>query len=83
MKNYLFELRRSILQKFGTQLAFAQHMAVDESYLSKIIRGWRELDPERKNQWAKELEADEKLLFQRRPSALECCNLTNKIRAED
>ena len=58
-----FLLKTRIIEKFGTQVDFAQEIKVSETLVSKIIRGRRTLDPERQLIWAKALGSNPKELF--------------------
>jgi len=49
-------LKLKIIEKFGTQGDFAQTIKVDETLVSKIIRGRRTLDPEKQHIWARALD---------------------------
>jgi plasmid maintenance system antidote protein VapI len=48
-------LKAKIFEKYGTQGDFAQAVKVDETLVSKIVRGRRNLDPEKQSIWAKAL----------------------------
>ncbi len=58
-----FLLKTRIIEKFGTQVDFAQEIKVSETLVSKIIRGRRTLDSERQLIWAKALGCNPKELF--------------------
>lgn len=55
------KLKMAILEKYGTQLAFADAIKTSEVCVSRVIRGKRRLMPKQKNRWAKKLgvKADE------------------------
>jgi transcriptional regulator with XRE-family HTH domain len=48
-------LKIKIIETFKSQAEFANLVNVDESLVSRIIRGRRKLDPERQAVWAKAL----------------------------
>ncbi len=52
------KLKAQIFLHFGSQRAFAFKMMEEESYVSKVVRGWRTPDPERKASWAEALECE-------------------------
>jgi len=49
------ELKSLIILKFGTQSDFAKEMEVDESYVSRVIRGRTPLRAEMRDRWAQAL----------------------------
>lgn len=49
------KLKAKIIEKYGTQVDFALKNGTDETFVSKIIRGRRQLDPEKQFIWAKAL----------------------------
>ena len=57
------DLKAAIFKKFGSQGDFATAINIDETFVSKIIRGRRSLDPEKQLIWAKALGCDPKELF--------------------
>ena len=50
-----FKLRGRIISTYGTQADFAQTVKEDETVVSRIIRGRRNLDQKRQKVWAKAL----------------------------
>ncbi len=58
-----WKLKVKIVEKFGTQWRFAQHVGVDDSLVSKAITGATRLQPEQKEKWAKALKAPVEELF--------------------
>ena len=56
-------LRKKIKEQFDSQIAFAFHLGEHDSLVSKVVRGWKTLPPERQEKWAEALEADCKELF--------------------
>jgi transcriptional regulator with XRE-family HTH domain len=61
------KLKARIIERFGTQADFAQAMEIDDSIISKIVRGRRQLDPENQYLWAKVLRSTPRELFGRNP----------------
>jgi hypothetical protein len=59
-------LRIKIIEKFGTSSDFAQAIKEDESIISKVIWGKRNLSPEKQEKWAKVLACNSELLFFKR-----------------
>jgi plasmid maintenance system antidote protein VapI len=57
------KLKAKIFEKFGTQGDFAQAVNVDETIVSKIIRGRRKLDSDKQFIWAEALGCKPKDLF--------------------
>jgi plasmid maintenance system antidote protein VapI len=45
-------LKFKIIQVYGTQSDFAQHIGAGDSYVSRIIRERRNLDPITQKKWA-------------------------------
>lgn len=56
-------LKLAILEKFPSQADFAQSIGEHESLVSRIIRGRRQLDPEKQREWAKALNSTPGELF--------------------
>ena len=50
MKNLKLKIR--ILEKYGSQVDFAQTLGICESGVSKILNGRRQLSPEQQARWA-------------------------------
>ncbi len=48
-------LKAKIVERFGTQADFAEAIDTDETIISRIIRGRRQLDSEKRFIWAKAL----------------------------
>jgi len=59
------KLKAKIVEKYGTQADFAQVVKMDDSLISKIIRGRRKLDIEKQIYWAEALDSTAKELFPR------------------
>lgn len=56
------KLKAKIIEKFGSQADFAQEIQVDESIVSRIVRGRRVLSPEDQAIWCKVLDCGPSLL---------------------
>jgi hypothetical protein len=56
-------LKGKIVEKFGTQVDFADAIKTDETLVSRIVRGRRALNPEARKAWAKALGCKPKDLF--------------------
>ena len=56
------KLKAKIIEQFGSQADFAQEIQVDESIISRIVRGRRVLSPEDQVKWCKILECDLSIL---------------------
>ena len=59
-----FILKIKILQLYGTQADFAQQIGSDDSFVSKVIRERRKLDPINQEKWAAALGCEPSELFQ-------------------
>lgn len=59
------KLKARIFDQYGTQADFAQKIGVQESFVSRIIRGRRSLSPEELKRWSKALGCDPSFLEQR------------------
>jgi plasmid maintenance system antidote protein VapI len=57
------KLKAKIVEKYGTQADFAQVIDIDDTLISKIIRGRRKLDPDKQFEWAKALGCKPKDIF--------------------
>ena len=57
------KLKAKIIERYGTQADFAQAIDIDETFISKIIRGRRTLQPEKKALWAKTLRCRPRDIF--------------------
>lgn len=60
VKNFL---KGKIVQEFGTQADFAAAVGIDETLVSRVIRGRRDIPAETRKQWAKVLKCDAQELF--------------------
>ncbi len=49
-------LRLKIIEKFDYQRDFAQAVKVDDSFVSRVIRGRRSLPEEKRREWAQALD---------------------------
>jgi len=56
-------LKLKIIEKFDTQADFAQVVNEDESIISRVIRGRRELNPEKQRAWARALKCKPEEIF--------------------
>ena len=56
-------LKSKIFLRFGTQADFAQAIGMDETLVSKIIRGRRTLAPDKQIIWAQALDSTPRELF--------------------
>jgi plasmid maintenance system antidote protein VapI len=59
------QLKAKIIERYGSQADFAHSMRVDESLVSRIIRGRRSLSPEDVKRWSEALGCDPSILEQR------------------
>lgn len=57
------KLKAKIVEKFGTQADFSQEIKIDETLVSKVVRGRRQLSDESKKIWAKVLDCKPEELF--------------------
>lgn len=57
------KLKLKIIERFGTQADFAQEIEVDESVVSRVLRGRRRLGSGEQRRWAKTLQCNEKELW--------------------
>ncbi len=55
-------LKAKIIENFGTQADFGQALGVDDSIISKVIRGRRKLTKARAAVWLKVLKCDPSIL---------------------
>ena len=56
-------LKAKIIEKYGTQADFAQEIDTDETIISRVVRGRRKLDSNKKYVWAKALRCQLKEIF--------------------
>jgi len=56
-------LKARIVEMYGTQVDFAQAIDTDETIVSRVVRGRRELDTLRQNQWAMALDCRKEDIF--------------------
>jgi len=56
------KLKAKIVEAFGSQADFAQKIRVDESVISRVVRGRRTLSPEDQAKWVKVLKCDPAIL---------------------
>jgi len=57
------KLRLKIIEKFQTQSDFAAKIGINESVISRVVRGRRELSAEAKGEWAKALKCKPEEIF--------------------
>lgn len=57
------KLKMRILEKYGSQIRFARAIEEDDTLVSKVVRGWRELDDDRQIRWAQALGTTPRELF--------------------
>ena len=58
------KLKARIIELFGTQADFAVKIKVDETVVSRIIRGRRNLTPEDQKRWAETLQSSPEIIFE-------------------
>jgi len=58
------KLRAKIQEVFKSQIAFAFEIKEQDSFVSKVVRGWRQLPAERQKKWAKALGCKPDEIFQ-------------------
>jgi plasmid maintenance system antidote protein VapI len=58
-----WKLKQRIIEEYGSQVDFAQTIKVNETLVSKIVRGRRTLVPEKQLIWAKALGCKTKDIF--------------------
>ena len=56
-------LKLKIIEHYGSQVSFATKIGDDETLVSRIVRGWRNLPPDKQKEWAKALHTKRSLLF--------------------
>ena len=56
-------LKAQIIRVYGAQYKFARALDIQETIVSAVIRGRRELDPGSQKQWARLLKSDVGELF--------------------
>jgi DNA-binding Xre family transcriptional regulator len=57
------KLKGAIYGKYGSQIDFAQAHGIDETHISKIVMGRRQISPKDQKQWAKWLECKVEDIF--------------------
>jgi len=58
-----WNLKKRMVEVFGSQLNFSQKVNISPSELSQVIMGRKHLDPSDQKKWAKLLGANPKELF--------------------
>jgi hypothetical protein len=56
-------LKARIVEKYGTQSDFAQAVGIDETVVSRVVRGRRVLDKDRQSLWAEALKCKPEEVF--------------------
>ena len=51
-----WKLKQKIIEEFGSQIAFAYEIGEQDIAVSKVVRGWRNISPEKQKKWAKALD---------------------------
>ena len=59
------KLKAKIVENYGSQADFAQAMSIDETLVSRIVRGRRILDESKKKAWAQALNCSPHEIFGR------------------
>lgn len=59
------KLKAKIIENYGSQVDFSEAINVNETIISKVIRGRRTLDPEKQIIWAQALRSTPLELFGR------------------
>ena len=62
------KLKAQIFLHYGSQQAFAFKIQEDESYVSKVVHGWRSPDAEKKERWAQALKCSVDDIFPVEPA---------------
>ena len=57
------DLKKKILEKYGSQIRFAHAVGESETVVSKVVRGWRSISQQKQEAWAKALECETKEIF--------------------
>jgi hypothetical protein len=57
------KLKAKIIEEYGTQVDFADAIDADETFVSRVVRGRRNLDPKSQFSWAKALGCKPKDIF--------------------
>lgn len=57
------KLKGKIVEVFGSQTNFAMKIGEDETYVSRVINGRRNLDEKQQRHWAKVLKVNHEDLF--------------------
>jgi len=47
-----WKIKKRMVEKFGSQVDFAEAVGISETLVSKVVRGRRQLDPAQKAKWA-------------------------------
>ena len=57
------KLKGKIIEKYGKQWMFAKEIGVDETFVSRVITGARDLPLDKQSQWADKLNCNVKEIF--------------------
>jgi hypothetical protein len=57
------KLKARIIEKYGSQVDFSEAIKIDETLVSKVVRGRRTLDLEKQIVWADALQCKPKDIF--------------------
>lgn len=52
---YNLMLKGKIIEVFGAQWKFAQHLGIHEAFVSRVLNQRQELSPKKRREWAKAL----------------------------
>lgn len=58
-----YKLKGKIIEKYGKQWMFAKEVGVDETLVSRVITGARDLPSDKQSKWAKKLNCTVKEIF--------------------
>jgi hypothetical protein len=58
------ELKAEIVRRYGSQANFSTALKVDESFVSRVVRGRRTLEPKEQKKWAQALGKKPEDLFE-------------------
>ncbi len=63
------KLKGKIVELYGSQSNFAQKIGADETYISRVVNGRRELDKKEQRRWARALKVNMEEFFDGSTSA--------------
>ena len=58
-----YRLKAKIVEKYGKQWVFAKVLGIDETIVSRIVTGARELSKDEQNRWAEVLQCKPEKIF--------------------